>query len=81
VKVFLAKFNLTDKVIAYVKDEGINLNSFTTALTFIVSCEPLQLPQPFVIFCFGHVMAKACQYVANQTKVGVGIKEVSLKNA
>jgi hypothetical protein len=44
VKVFLLKFNLTNKVIAYVKDEGANLNSLTIALTFVVSCEPLQLP-------------------------------------
>ncbi len=44
VKVFLVKFNLTNKVITYVKDEGANLNSLTIALTFVVSCEPLQLP-------------------------------------
>jgi len=35
---------LTNKVIAYVKDEGVNLNSLTIALTFVMSCEPLQLP-------------------------------------
>jgi hypothetical protein len=60
VKVFLLKFNLTNKVIAYVKDEGANLNSFTIALTYVMSCEPLQLPQPFASFCFGRAMSKAC---------------------
>jgi hypothetical protein len=80
VKVLLAKFNLTKKVIAYVKDEGINLNFLTTAFIFIVSCEPLQLPQPFVGFFFGHVMSKACQYAMNEIKVGVAMKELSLKN-
>jgi hypothetical protein len=40
-KVLLTKFNLTNKVIAYVKDEGTNLNSFIIALTFVVSCELL----------------------------------------
>jgi hypothetical protein len=41
VKVLLEKFNLTNKVIMYVKDEGTNLNSFTIALISVMSCEPL----------------------------------------
>jgi len=81
VKVLLAKFNLTNKVIAYVKDEGINLNSFIIALTSIMSCELLQLLQPFVGFYFNHVMFKACQYAMNETKVGACMKKVSLKDA
>ncbi len=79
-KVLLIKFNLTNKVIVYVKDEGINLNFLTIDFIFIVSCEPLQLPQPFVGFCFGHVMSKACQYAMNEFKPGAGMKELSLKN-
>jgi hypothetical protein len=63
----------------YVKDEGPNLNSFTTTLTFVVSCEPLQKFQPFASSCFGHAMSKACQYATNEVKVGM--KEVSLKNS
>jgi hypothetical protein len=55
-KFLLVEFNLTSKVIMYVKDEGANLISFTIALTYIVSCEPLQLLQLFASFCFGHVM-------------------------
>jgi hypothetical protein len=43
-KIILDEFNLTNKVIAYVKDEGTNLNSFTIAFTYVMSCEPLQLP-------------------------------------
>ncbi len=39
-KVLLVEFNLTSKVIMYVKDEGANLNSL---ITFVVSCELLQL--------------------------------------
>jgi hypothetical protein len=81
VKVLLVEFNLTNKVIAHVKDEGTNLNFFTTTFTFVMSCELLQLAQPFVGFYFGHVMSKACQYATNEIKVGVGIKEVSLKDA
>jgi len=56
-KVFLVEFNLTNK---YVKDEGANLNFLTTTFTSIVSCELLHLFRPFVSFCFGHVMPKAC---------------------
>jgi hypothetical protein len=56
-KVLLVEFNLTNK---YVKDEGVNLNSLTTVLTFIVSHELLHLFQPFVSFYFGHAMSKAC---------------------
>ncbi len=36
-KVLLVEFNLTSKVIAYVKDEGANLNSLTTTLVSIVN--------------------------------------------
>jgi hypothetical protein len=38
------------------------------------------LLQPFVGFCFGHAISKACQYATNEAKVGVGMKEVSLKD-
>jgi hypothetical protein len=59
VKFLLTKFNLINKVIAYVKDEGANLSSLIISFTFVVSCELLQLTQPFVSLCFGHVMSKA----------------------
>jgi len=41
VKVLLTEFNLINKVITYVKDEGIKLNFLTIAFIFIVSCELL----------------------------------------
>jgi hypothetical protein len=43
VKVLLDSFGLFDKVIAYVKDEGSNLGTLTSALTNVVTCSPLQL--------------------------------------
>jgi hypothetical protein len=49
VKDLLCHFNLCDKVIAYVKDKGTNLNILTNSLTIIVSCVPLILPQPYDI--------------------------------
>jgi hypothetical protein len=40
-KDFFVHFYLCDKVITYVKNEVANLNSFTNALTSIISCVPL----------------------------------------
>jgi len=37
----LAWYELLDKVITYVKDEGANLNTFTITSTNVVSCVPL----------------------------------------
>ncbi len=58
VNVVLAKYGLNTQIIAYVKDEGDNLNTMTNALTSIVSCETLGLQTPFVGSCWGHVMSK-----------------------
>ncbi len=71
-KILLVEFNLKNKVI---KDEGVNFFFFHNYPTSIVSCKPLQLTQPFANVCFGQVMSKACQYVMNETKVGVGMKD------
>jgi hypothetical protein len=60
IKVLLDSFGLLDKVIAYVKDEGSNLSTLTSALTSVVTCSPLQLTSSFVGSCFGHAMSKAC---------------------
>jgi hypothetical protein len=62
-------FSLHDKVITYVKDEGINLNTLTFALYFVVSCFSLQLACPFVGSCFGHAMLKVAQYATNDSKM------------
>jgi hypothetical protein len=35
-KVLLVKFNFTNKVITYVKDKRINLNSLIIVVTFVV---------------------------------------------
>jgi hypothetical protein len=79
-KPLLARFQLMDKVIAYVKDESSNLNTLATTLTSIVTYAPLQLKEPLASFCFGHVMSKTCQYATIHTKFCVNMKEVLLKN-
>jgi hypothetical protein len=76
----LAKLQLIDKVIAYVKDENFNLKTFTTTLFFIVKYAPLQLVKPYASFLFGHVMSKAWQYATIDIKFCVGMKEVLLKD-
>jgi hypothetical protein len=35
----LDKYDLRNKIIAYVKDEGFDLNIMTIALKFIISCD------------------------------------------
>ncbi len=80
VKVLLDFFGLRDKIIAYVKDEGSNLNTLILALTHVVTCCPFQSTSSFVGSCFGHAMSKACQYAFDDSKVCVGFLEISLKN-
>jgi hypothetical protein len=58
----LDKYALRKKIIAYVKDEGSNLNAMTTALKVVVNYEPFSLKESFQSTCFGHAFSKACQY-------------------
>jgi hypothetical protein len=46
----LAKLQLINKVITYVKDESFNLNTLASTLFSIVKYVPSQLVKPFVNF-------------------------------
>ncbi len=46
------------KIIIYVKDEGSNLNTMTTGLKFVVSCDILGLIESFEGSCCGHAFSK-----------------------
>ncbi len=81
VKVLLNSFGLLNKVITYVKDEGFNLATLTFVSAFVVFCFPLQLPCPFVGFCFGPTMSKVAQYATNDVKMYFGFIEVNLKGS
>jgi hypothetical protein len=48
----LDQYGLRNKIIAYVKDEGSNLNTMTIALKFVVKCEVLGLDESFKGSCF-----------------------------
>jgi hypothetical protein len=63
------------------KDEGSNLAILTFVLAYVVFCFPLQLPCPFVGFCFGHAMSKAAQYADDDVKMYFGFIEVNLKGS
>jgi hypothetical protein len=43
----LVAYVLKNKIIAYVKDEGSNLNTLTNVLNFVVKCETLSLEESF----------------------------------
>ena len=77
----LEKFDLTKKVIYYVKDEGTNLGTMTQALKTVVSCDVLGQTMPFEGACFGHAMSKACQYATVDDKVSESLEPVSIKAA
>jgi hypothetical protein len=44
---FMDAYGLRNKIITYVKDEGLNLNTLTNALKLVVKCETLGLEESF----------------------------------
>jgi hypothetical protein len=72
-KHLLGSFRLLNKVIAFVKDKGVNLGTMTTTLKSIVFCDMLDPPTPFARTCWGHAMSKTTQYATNDNKVYGGL--------
>jgi hypothetical protein len=79
VKDFLSLYNLLNKLITYVQDEGGNMSTFAQALTSIVNYHPLGLIVIWQGLCFGHAFNKTCQYTCNDIKVSIDFREVNLK--
>jgi len=77
----LDAYGLKNKIVAYVKDEGSNLNTLTNALKYVVKCETLGLEESFQGTCFGHVFSNACQYSMIDDKVCKNLKYVFIKSA
>jgi len=77
VKDFLPLYNLLDKLIAYVQDEGGNLSTFTQALISIISYRPLGLIVLWQGLCFSHAFNKTCQYTYNDIKVSIDFRHVN----
>ncbi len=76
----LNNYGLKKKIIAYVKDEGPNLNAMTIALKNVVNYESLYLEQSFQGTCFGHDFSMAFQYGTTKEKVCKDLKYVSIKS-
>jgi hypothetical protein len=74
----LDKFSLTQKILAYVKDEGSNLQTYANVLNYVVSCVNLAMMEPFDGSCFGHALPKVCHYAINE-KVAQGLSYASIK--
>ncbi len=70
----LDAYGLRNNIIAYVTDEGSNLNTLTNALKSFVKCEILGLEESFQGTYFGHVFSKACQYATIDDKVCKNLK-------
>jgi hypothetical protein len=75
----LDSLSLRKKIIAFVKDEGVNFNTMTSTLRSIMSCGILRLEESFNGSCFKHVFSKACQYGTVEGKVYKDMRFVQLR--
>lgn len=75
---FLDNFFLAQKVVAYVKDEGSNLQTCTTILNLMVSYNMLGMFESFDGSYFGHVLSKVGQYVIMDEKIFHGLSCTSI---
>ncbi len=75
----LDQYDLRKKIIAYVKDEGANLNAITTTLKFVVNREVFGVEESFQDTCFGHVFFKTCQYETKEFFCK-NLKHISIKS-
>jgi hypothetical protein len=60
---------MINKIVFYVKDEGSNLGTLESTLSFVVNRGFLDLSKPYVGTCFGHLMSNGCYYVTSEEKV------------
>jgi hypothetical protein len=79
-KQILNKFGLTQKIMAYVKDEGSNLATCAQALKAYVFCIDLDTTKPFDGYCFGRTLSKVCQYVTSDEKATCGLPYAFIKS-
>jgi len=70
----LDQYGLKNKIIAYVKYEGSNLNTMTIALKYVLKCKVFGLDDSFQGTCFGHVFSRTCQYATTNKKVCKNLK-------
>jgi hypothetical protein len=66
----LEKHELRDKVVAYVKDQGSNLNTCTDSLCSSLTTHPMGLQKPLEGSCFAHLLSKSLSRVLAKTADG-----------
>ncbi len=71
-KQILNKFGLTQKILAYLKDEGSNLQTCVQALRVVVSCCDFDKVKSFDEYCFGHVLSNYVNMPLSITRWLVG---------
>jgi hypothetical protein len=62
----LDEYDLKNKIIAYVKDEGSNLNTITSALQVCCEMWTSRLGREFSQTCFEHDFCKGHQYATSE---------------
>jgi hypothetical protein len=78
-QVLFEKYNLINKMICCVKDEGTNLSTMTSVLKQIVNYERLGILAPCEGVCFGHAISKTGQYATSDEKVSSSLQPVNIK--
>jgi hypothetical protein len=76
---FLDAYGLRNKIITYVKDESLNLNTMTNVFKSIGKCESSSLEENFQGTYFGHDFSKTYYYATNNEKVCKDLKYVFYK--
>ncbi len=73
--------DLTKKIIAFVKHEGVNFNGMIVISKLVVNYETLNVIESFLSTCFRHVFSKACHHSTYDERMSKGFKYVSIKLA
>ncbi len=68
------QYGLRNKIIAYVKGEGSNLNTMTITMKFVIKREVFGFNESFQGSYFSHVFSKACQYATTNEKICMNFK-------
>jgi hypothetical protein len=77
----LGQYDLTKKLIAYVKHEEDNLNGMIAISKLVVNYEMFIMIETFLSTCFRHAFSKACQHSTYDERMSKGLKCVSIKLA
>jgi hypothetical protein len=67
--------------VAYVKNEGANLQTCACNLNSIISCNGLGMLESFDGACLRHALSKVYQYTTTNGKVALGFNYASIKFA